>query len=404
MRGPFADRYRLPKWVNAGIDFIADNPMSPLGRLAAMRMGRPAAGTFPTSQFPDARVRLLIAPVNYSGQGREWARAVEQRDPTIAARNMAIEVAGGFSFQSDLLVPVAVYNNDRGWQRRQFESVASHATHLLVEAEEPPFGRLMHRDTVSQAMALRARGVSTAFMAHGTDIRLPSRHRELTKWSLYHDRTVYSPRLETLARRNLEIIRRVGGPVFVSTPDLLADVDEGAQWCPVVVDLTRWRSPDEAPEHSDALRVVHAPSVANHKGTPLIASTLERLHAEGIIQYQVVAGIPSAQMPPVYHQADVLLDQFRAGSYGVAACEAMAAGCAVVGHVVEGVREVVQEIADQSLPIVEATPDTIERVIRDLAGDRGRLARVKRDSLTFAGKVHDGRLSATVLIENWLAG
>src|SRR3954447_18145640 len=99
------DRYRLPRWGNLLIDNIADRPMSLLGRFAAARRGRPSpAGTVPVVEFADRHFRVLIAPVNYSGQGREWARSLEELDSSISARNFAMDVPGGFSFDADVVV------------------------------------------------------------------------------------------------------------------------------------------------------------------------------------------------------------------------------------------------------------------------------------------------------------
>ncbi|MCT1477305.1 hypothetical protein [Microbacterium sp. p3-SID336] len=396
------NRNRLPSFVNALIDALADAPMSPLGRLAARRLGAPApAGSVPATTFDDAPVRVLIAPVNYSGQGRAWAQALQTADPAISARNLAVDVPGGFSFDADIVVPVGTYHNGREWQLRQFEA-ATRATHVLIEAEEPPFGRLLGRSVERQAKALLDAGVDVAFLAHGTDARLPSRHIRDNPLSYYADDSIYLPRAETLAARNIALLQRSGRPVFVSTPDLLVDLPD-AVWCPVVVDPARWRAPRRAPLDGRPLRVAHAPSIAAAKGTPLIMPTLERLQQEGLIELTLLQGVPSAEMPAAFAQADVVLDQFRAGSYGVAACEAMAAGCVVVGQVSAQVRDTVRNRFATELPIVEADPSTLEAVLRALARPADDLDERREASIAFVHTAHDGRASAEALRQHWLA-
>ena len=337
------NRNKLPSWVNSVIDWIADHPMSVPGRLAAKRFGKPAPDArIGVNSFGDKRVRVLIAPVNYSGQGFVWARALEHLRADVSAKNMAVEVLGGFSYESDLLVPPATYHNDANWQRRQLEAVAQ-ATHVLIEAEEPPFGRLFGRSVAAQTRELQRRGVSVAFLAHGTDVRLPSRHLKNDPLSPYRDPGMYVPRAEQLASRNIALVQNSGRPAFVSTPDLLLDLPD-ALWCPVAVDLERWARPGRAARPSGApLRVAHAPSVAAMKGTHLMLPVLEKLQAEGVIEFHLFQGVPSAHMPAKFGGVDVVLDQFRVGSYGVAACEALAAGNVVVGHVSEQVRTSVHE-------------------------------------------------------------
>lgn len=392
------NRHRLPRWINALVDKIADSPDSLVGRLAARRMGTPTIGSIQSTQFDDRPVRVLIAPVNYSGQGAAWARALEAADRSISARNMAIDVPDGFAFAADLIVPVATYHNDPDWQRRQLQAALG-ATHVLIEAEEPPFGRLLGRSAAAQARALSEGGVNVAYLAHGADVRLPSRHRTSNPWSHFDDPAVYAPRLETLARRNIDMLSASGQPVFVSTPDLLADLPQ-AIWCPVSVDPVRWGSAVRS-RRRGPLRVAHAPSVGPVKGTNLILPGLERLADEGVIRLDLIRGVPSAQIPARFAAADVVIDQMRIGSYGVAACEAMAAGCTVVGHVSLAVRDDIKARTGLTLPIVEATPESIETVLRQLSAQED-LTRSGEDGAAFVRSVHDGRMAAETLLSNWI--
>lgn len=394
------NRNRLPSWLNAVIDHIADHPTSLVGRIAARAYGRPDPHVLvPTIAFDDAPIRVLIAPVNYASQGTAWARALERQRSDLSARSMAIDVPGGFSFAADLIVPVSTYHNDPDWQERQFRA-ATTATHVLIEAEEPPFGRLLGRSVERQAQALLDAGVNVAYLAHGTDARLPSRHMAQTPWSYYADPAIYAPRAETLASRNIALLERSARPTFVSTPDLLLDLPDAA-WCPIVVDAPRWSRSRTSRAPGAPLRVAHAPSVATVKGTHLILPVLERLQAEGVIDLTLVSGVPNAQMPDVFADADVVIDQFRIGSYGAAACEAMAAGCVVVGHVSAHVRDLVAERVGQELPIVEATPETLEQVMRELS--RTSIDEIGARGRTFISDVHDGRRSASALINTWIS-
>lgn len=395
------NRNRLPAFLNRAIDVVADSPMSLLGRLAARAYGRPQPdAVLPTEFRPHALVRVLIAPVNYSGQGTAWARALERSDPQISARSLAIDVPGGFSFDADRVVPPATYHNDPAWQRGELAAAQS-ATHVLIEAEEPPFGRLMGRSVERQTQALDEAGVKVAFMAHGTDVRSPARDLAENPWSFYGDDQIYAPRLEALAQRNASLLRRSSRPVFVSTPDLLRDLPE-ALWCPVVVERERWeRRARTRRLPGRALRVAHAPSVGVVKGTQLILPILEHLSREGLIELELIQGVASAEMPDVFGRADVVLDQFRLGSYGVAACEAMAAGCVVIGHVADRERSYVQQITGLALPILEATPASLEAVLRTLASADDLDAHIEAGR-AYVAHVHDGQFSAAVLRHNWI--
>ncbi|MFE6963813.1 hypothetical protein ACFVAJ_01790 [Agromyces sp. NPDC057679] len=393
------DRHRLPRFVNLAIDHVADHPDGFWGRLAVRATGPVNAADIPApTPAPDAPVRVYIGPTNYAGQGHEWAQALTRSSERIGAANMAVDVPGGFSFEADTVVPTGVYARSAEWQRAELDAV-TRFSHVLFEAERPLFGRLFGRDVRREAAELRSRGLSIAMIGHGTDVRVPSRHAAATPWSPFLDDDLYTDKLERDAIANIALLRELGASVFVSTPDLLDDVP-WADWCPVVVDLDRWSLPRAS--HDGPLRVVHAPSKTKIKGTHLIEPVLERLHAEGVIAYRRIEGVPHAEMPGFFSEADVVLDQFRLGSYGVAACEAMAAGCVTVAHLLPHVREHIERATGGPAPLVEATPDSLETVLRGLAADGDRRAALVSAGRDFVRLVHDGRMSAEVLRAGWI--
>ena len=95
-----------------------------LGFISGLDLSEPAPAQGST--------RVYIGPVNFAGQGWQWARAAE-RLPDVSAWSMAYE-AGGFRFAVDQDVPAATYVMSRPWQHRQRTIVASQFTHVIVEA------------------------------------------------------------------------------------------------------------------------------------------------------------------------------------------------------------------------------------------------------------------------------
>ena len=138
------------------------------------------------------------------------------------------------------------------------------------------------------------------------------------------------------------------------------------------------------------------------KGTHLIAESLALLHDEGLIEYRELSGIPFSRMPDVIGDADIVLDQFRLGSYGVGAVEAMSAGRVVVGHVREDVRHAIEKSVGVGLPIVQGEPGDIEQVLRALVADQEGARRTGRAGVDFARRVHSGRRSARILLDDWI--
>ena len=379
--------------TQVGVDFL---PAWLRRFLRRIQLGK--ACQVPALPATDPQKQLLvIGPVNYAGQGYVWGNAVAAASD-LAVHSYAVEVPGGFSFAVDSEIPVAVYETSRAWQKQQLRFMSG-ADFVLLEAEVRLFGNLF-QNFKQEVRALRAAGVNVAFLAHGTDIRVPSQHVKQTRWSIHAEPGADNFRAEWLSRRNIAAIRELGGPVFVSTPDLLVYTPE-AIWCPVAIDLQRWRSDSPKPQRERPL-VVHAPSRAAEKGTDIIEPLLFELERAGVIDYQRIQNVPSAKMPEVYQNADIVLDQFRAGSYGVTAVEAMAAGCVVVGHITPQVERAVEQATGVPLPIVSCEADQIGSVLRELISDQAGFSERIQAGQRFVKEVHSGEFSARALLQNWL--
>lgn len=344
---------------------------------------------------PETPIRLFVAPVNFAGQGWQWARAAE-RLPGVGAVSMAYRIGTEFGYPVDQQVPAAAYVFSKSWQAAQRAAVVAGFTHVLVEAERRPFGRVYDESLEHQLRALAESGVAVALLAHGSDVRLPSRHAAAHPDSPFADRDWDQwPVFEAQAAENLATIARLELPVFVSTLGLLEDLPD-AEWLPVVIDAEAW-SGGAAPLERPRPIVAHAPSNGRMKGSDLVDPVLSRLHDEGLVEYRRVVGVPAGEMPELYRGADIVLDQFRLGDYGVAACEAMAAGRVVVGQVGDGVRGAVLERTGLALPIVESRGADLERTIRDIVAEPGPYRARAALGPAFVRAVHDGSRSAEAL-------
>ena len=377
----------LPKFAQ---DFIAST------------VDRAAGNEIPAPASCDQRkaIRVFIAPANYAGQGYRWARALEQNE-NISARNMVYAEINPFGYDVDFPVRWRTVTHSRKWQREQLDTLTSNFTHVIIEAEFPPLGGMFGENVLIQLDALRAGGVNVAMVCHGSDIRLPSRHKELEPWSPFvNDDWVPVEKLEKVMLKNRLLLDEVDAPTFVSTPGLLLDVPF-AHLLPVVIDPSRWATSQPALKRT-RLKVVHIPSNPLVKGTAEISEALTRLDNEKIIEYIQVSGVTHEEMPTIFADCDIVLDQFRLGDYGVAACEAMAAGRLVVSHVSDQARDLIFQETGLSLPIVEANIDNIEQVVRDIALHPHNFSEIAAQGPSFITGVHDGAFSRRVLERNFL--
>lgn len=279
----------------------------------------------------------------------------------------------------------------------ELERVLSSYTHVLVDGYERLFGTLIGDDIGPELVLLKRHGIEVGLVAHGSDVRDPDRHMADLRHSYFFSADAeWTDLMRRISERNREIAQFSGLPLFVSTPDLLDDLPS-ARWLPVVVDGARWEE-QPAIRTTGRLRVLHRPSRSEPpiKGSDVVVPILERLADEGVVEYHDGGGdvVPNADMPALVGSVDVVVDQIRTGSYGVAAVEAMAAGRIVVGGATEHVRSHTRG----ELPIVDADPATFEAVIRDLAALSGEARReLGERGRTYARAWHDGRLSGEVL-------
>lgn len=340
--------------------------------------------------------RLIVAPQNYAGQAFEWCRAVERANEGTAAQNFMIRMPQDFRHAADYAVPVGAYAASGSWHRAWSAHVLGNATHVIVEGQKQPLGNILIDSTVTQVRRLQEAGIAVAMICHGSDVRVPSRHARAHVDSPFSaPGHVATARLERATRANLAVLKELALPTFVSTPDLLIDVPD-ARWLPVVVNPSRWAA-DRAPFERDVPIVVHAPSSGWIKGSELVDPIMSRLHGEGLIEYRRLSGIPHAAMADAYTTADIVLEQFRIGNYGVAACEAMAAGRLVIGYISDQVHSAVREQTGLELPIVRASHRELEGRIRALVADREFSRDIAASGPAFIKQVHDGAMSAKVL-------
>jgi glycosyltransferase involved in cell wall biosynthesis len=370
----------------------------------ASGVDRMQGATVPAPPVPDTTkpYRLLIGPVNYAGQGYRWARAAESSG-LVSARNYVHTGNNPFGYAADHLVTWRTSEHSRAWQGAMLDVIRDDYTHVLIEACFPILGGMFRGDVRRQVDLLRDSGVTVGVVGHGTDVRLPSSHLRSTEYSHFGEGAeAWAPveRIEAQVAENLRLIRDLDVPTFVSTAGLLVDLPD-ARFLGVVIEPERWAT-DEPTMVRDRLRVVHAPTQAHVKGTHLIEPVVRRLHDEGVIEYVELTGVAHDEMPAVFGAADVILDQFRVGDYGVGACEAMAAGRLVLTHVTAQVRDAVERRAGMPLPIPEVTIDSLEDVLRDIAARRDHYRALAATGPEYVRRLHDGSFSRDVLLRDFL--
>jgi glycosyltransferase involved in cell wall biosynthesis len=343
----------------------------------------------PTKDLRLANVALAIGPTNSAGQAGEWSRAAA-REYGITAQSFGSRETV-FGFQFDLAHPRTPQS-----MAADAERLLNTHSHLLIEACNPVLTTLRRSDIGDEISLIRRRAVHVGLVMHGSEIRQPRRHSERLPESYFSTASEeWLERINRVVRRNEEILSTFDGPVFVSTPDLLLDVPT-ATWLPVVVDVESWSHEPDALEQDRVPVVLHAPSrsVPPIKGSDIVVPVLQELHDAGQIKFMSPEHVSNAELRHLVWESDIVVDQIRTGSYGVAAVEAMAAGRLVVGGVASDVRG----LLPQDVPIVDAPGQEFKLTMEKVLANQSHFAELARGGPAYAKAWHDGRKSAQALL------
>jgi glycosyltransferase involved in cell wall biosynthesis len=182
------------------------------------------------------------------------------------------------------------------------------------------------------------------------------------------------------------------GAEIVGSYDAIRWVPE-AHVVPVGLDLSKYEPaplPDNRP-----LRVVHAPTSRQKKGTEWIVKACEQLPVE----LDVVENTRHDQAIERYKQADIVVDQLNAGWYGVFAIEAMALGKPVVTFLHDEAVRRTEQAYDIDLPLVPTTKETLAASLAPLVESAELRREIGQKSRAYVERVHDADRVADQLIE-----
>ena len=338
------------------------------------------------AQLPSIRpTRVAIGPRNSAGQAYMMATAIQNHLNVPAFSFSVGEQVFGFPVHQHI---TGKDWRDPKWQLHQRRSLASSFTHVLAESGTGVLGSLNGGFIDEQLPILTEDGLQVGLIMHGSEIRDPRRHRHLA----YSPYAVDDQLTRSLDQATAKLRRHLAGldvPVFVTTPDLLEDIE--STWLPVVVDVSRWQAIDEAFTESIPT-VLHLPSRSRLKGSEHIDPILSRLHSEGIIYYLRPADrVHASDVFSLVEEADILIDGIVIGAYGVMSCQALAGGRLAIANLSQ------LGPLGEKCPIVDASPGTLESVLRDLLADRESWKERAEAGREFVDTYHSGAYTAQTI-------
>ena len=207
---------------------------------------------------------------------------------------------------------------------------------------------------------------------------------DLPLWRMLGKKIVFHYHGDDIRNKGEGIMSRIfTGAVLVSTPDLLA-WSPRARWIPNPIDLKKYEYLG-VKDHEGSLRIVHAPSDPQVKGTEYVVGAVEELKGEGYkIDLDLVENMPHHEAVEHYRQADIVVDQLLVGWYGVFAIECMALGKPVCVYI----REDLKDYMDAS-PLINADPAGIKQRLIELIESSSLRKEMGRKGREYVERIHD---------------
>lgn len=213
----------------------------------------------------------------------------------------------------------------------------------------------------------------------------------------------YPAWLERRKPKRIEKFTKYAHKIYAVNPDLLWILPARAEFLPYShIDLNDWRP--AARKTAGPIRIIHAPSDRNAKGTKYLLQALSLLRNRGYkFQFTLVEGVSNQEARKLYEEADLLVDQLLAGWYGGLAVELMALAKPVICYIRSADLVHIPAPMRTELPLINAEPSNIYDVLRRmLKMSRKELHDIGKRSRKYVENWHDPDKIARRLTEDYL--
>jgi hypothetical protein len=145
-------------------------------------------------------------------------------------------------------------------------------------------------------------------------------------------------------------------------------------------------------------KVVHTPSAPGAKGTESVRAAVEKLKLKGLIfEYIEIHNKSKSEALEAISKADIFLDQFIIGGYGMATCEAMAFGKPVFCYLMSSV----QNLLPTDCPIINVNISELQEKLEEFIIDPSLRRSFGERSREYVEKYHDANKIADQLVAEY---
>ena len=158
---------------------------------------------------------------------------------------------------------------------------------------------------------------------------------------------------------------------------------------PLAIDLSKYKYDPKA-FVPDRLKIMHAPTSRDNKGTQFVINAIDKLVDEGYdIEFILAENVMHERLLIMYRECDIFIDQVL-GGYGTAAIEAMAIGRPTISYL----RDVHfnNDKFPGGIPITVAHKDTLYFVLKEMISRKEELLTIGQECREFVERYHDVRV------------
>lgn len=226
-------------------------------------------------------------------------------------------------------------------------------------------------------------------------VMLPAHKRIYTRFDRLRDEN---------KREQIKKFDQLAQNIYSLNPDLMNVLPPRTKFLPYChIDLDIWKSsPGSLSDFKGVLKIGHAPSNRDVKGTEQIIKIIQELESTHgkRFEFQLIENVPYNKVMKVYKSIDILIDQIYAGWYGGLAVEIMALEKPVLSYIREDdLRFVPKEMATD-LPIIKTCHETLKQDLASLIEmPYEKIVKLGKDSRQYVENWHCPRKVVGRLVE-----
>jgi len=188
-------------------------------------------------------------------------------------------------------------------------------------------------------------------------------------------------------RRRIAIWQKYADLLIVGDYELQEYVP-GSEVLPQTYDIESISKIKLLSSHKSKIKIIHAPTRTNIKGTKYVLSAVEKIKKEYGKQYKIefilVENIKHLEALRLFGESDLIIDQLLMGSYGILSIEAMALGKPVLCYIRD---DLIKNYPN--LPILNTNPDNLYKNLKLLIEDEDLRKKLGVQGVKYVKNRHD---------------